>query len=369
MSEPIRVLHVFGALDAGGVENFVMNLYRRIDRTKVQFDFAMTHGRPGIYDEEVLGLGGRIFYLDGAKTVRENLRELMEKERFDVIHSHVFFYSGLVLQEANRAGVPIRIAHAHNAYTGEHRSPIRIVYENYMRFLIRRNATLLLGCSAKACQYVFGKGSLHGPKVSVLPDGIDCGRFAFNPVVREEMRNTLGLDGKFVIGHVGHFAPAKNHKKILSVFCELVRAREDAALLLVGDGALENQVRQRVQELKLEDRVIFAGAHADVERYYQAMDVFLFPSVFEGFGMAMIEAQANGLSCVASTVVPEKTNVTGNCAYLPLDETDKVWAAALLRARLRDTTSEMTEQVKKTYDSSAASDLMQGIYLNEEKER
>lgn len=361
MSEPIRVLQVFAALDSGGVSNFVMNLYREIDTTKIQFDFAMTAGEKSLYDDEVLARGGHIFYFDQTKKLTDELRRVLREEGpFQVVHSHVFFYSGLVLAEAKKANVPIRIAHAHNAHTGESRSLPRIAYERGMQVLIRSNATHMLGCSEKACRYVFGDKIMKDPRAAVMPDGIDCDRFAFNPEAREKVRKEYGLEGKFVIGHVGHFNPAKNHEKILSVFAEVCRRRDDAALLLVGDGELEQDVRNRTAELGLTDKVVFAGARKDVERFYQAMDVFLFPSRYEGFGMAMIEAQASGLACVASDVVPEETNIDGRAVYLPLSGKESEWATALTEAPERSLIA--FQQICLQYGVPSVAKAMSSIY-------
>ena len=364
MSEPIRVLQVFAALDSGGVSNFVMNLYREIDTEKIQFDFAVTAGEKSLYDDEALSRGGRIFYFDQAKKLTDELRRVLREEGpFQVVHSHVFFYSGLVLAEAKKARVPVRIAHAHNAHTGESRSVPRIAYERGMQMLIRANATHMLGCSEKACRYVFGDQIMKDPRAAVMPDGIDCDRFAFNPEVREQVRKEYGLDGKFVVGHVGHFNPAKNHEKILSVFAEVCRRRGDAALLLVGDGELEQDVRNRSAELGLTDKVVFAGAHKDVERFYQAMDVFLFPSQYEGFGMAMIEAQASGLACVASDVVPEETCVSGKVEFYSLTASDSEWAEMVTSitedCRLRENA---IEKIANYFDIRLTTAKMASIY-------
>ena len=363
MSVPIRVLHVFAALDSGGVSNFVMNLYREMDTEQIQFDFAMTAGERSLYDDEVLSRGGRIFYFDPTEKLTDELRRVLREDGpFQVVHSHLFFYSGLALAEAKKAGVPVRIAHAHNAHTGESRSVARIAYERGMQMLIRANATHMLGCSEKACRYVFGDRIMKDPRAAVMPDGIDCDRFAFKPDVRETVRKEYGLEGKFVIGHVGHFNPAKNHEKILSVFAEVCCRRDDAALLLVGDGELEQDVRNRTSELGLTDKVVFAGAHKDVEKFYQAMDVFLFPSRYEGFGMAMIEAQCSGLACVASDVVPEETNADGRAVYLSLVDEDTVWAEAilLLDKQSRDMFQEI---VASQFNMSEKSAQLETIYL------
>lgn len=355
MSEPIRVLQVFAALDSGGVANFVMNTYRRIDREKIQYDFALTSGKKTLMDDEAQELGARVFYFSPDLSLTDNLKKILSSEGpFEAVHSHVFFYSGLILRTAKSCGVPVRIAHAHNAHTGESSSVVRKMYEAAMRMLIRRNATAMMGCSEKACRYVFGENCMSDPRAMVMPDGIDCERFAFSEEKREKVRNELGLADKYVIGHVGHFNPAKNHEKILGVFAEVCKSRADAALLLVGDGKLEARVRTLAAELGGEGRVVFAGAHKDVENMYQAMDVFLFPSRYEGFGMAMIEAQANGLACVASDVVPEDTNADGRAVYLPLTASNEQWAQAVLSAPNRRPENNKTIEERYGVDAAAA---------------
>ena len=364
MKEIIRVLHVFYGLDSGGVSNYVMNLYRNINTDRIQFDFAMTSGKKALFDDEVIARGGRVFYFESQSRLAEGFRKILhENGPFDAVHSHLFFYSGLILREAKHAGIPIRIAHAHNAYTGEARSVSRALYEKGMQLLIRMNATHMLGCSQKACRYVFGEKSMRDKRTRVVPDGIDCERFAFSPEIREQVRKDYGLSGKYVVGHVGHFNPAKNHEKILEVFRELCQLRDDAVLLLVGDGELEEQVKERVNELGLADRVIFAGAHRDVERFYQAMDVFLFPSRYEGFGMAMIEAQTGGLLCVASDVVPRETNVSGRCVYLPLEEGARAWAQHLVDAE-RNSSETALRVVKQSFDIKEMATDMIKVYSN-----
>lgn len=364
MNEPIRVLQVFAALDSGGVANFVMNTYRRMDREKIQYDFALTSGQKSLMDDEAAALGARLFYFDTDKSIAQNLQSVLKNDGpFEAVHSHVFFYSGVVLSVAKHCGVPVRIAHAHNAHTGESSSPVRKAYEALMRGLIKANATVLLGCSEKACRYVFGNACMSDSRTAVMPDGIDCERFSFDGEVRKTVRSEYGLEDKFVVGHVGHFNPAKNHEKILSVFSEVEKRRENAALLLVGDGELEADVRAKADELGIVDKVIFAGAHRDVERMYQAMDVFLFPSRYEGFGMAMIEAQASGLACVASDLVPEETNADGRAVYLPLSETNDEWANAVLTAAERST--EAVAAVEQAFGIDVTAERLKEIYLKE----
>lgn len=361
MTKPKRILHILAALDSGGVANFTMNIYRRINKDEYQFDFALTSGEPSIMDEEAKSLGARLFYFDRTESLTDNLEHILKTEG-DIygVHSHVFFYSGLMLRTAKKCGVELRLAHAHNAHTGEKRSLPRLAYEAAMRYMIRRNATALLGCSEKACKYVFGENIMSDARAAVLPDGIDCDRFAFNETARAELRQSYGVDGKLVVGHVGHFNPAKNHEKILGVFAKLCEERPDSALLLAGDGELEADVRRLTRELGIEDKTVFTGAMSDVEKVYQVMDVFLFPSRYEGFGMAMIEAQASGLACVASDVVPEDTDADGRTTYLPLSESDAVWANAVLTAPPRDIS--FAAKVKEKFDVNSVAKTLEKIY-------
>ncbi len=361
MDKPKRILHILASLDSGGVANFVMNIYRRIDRDRYQFDFALTSGKPSLMDDEAKSLGARLFYFDPSMSLTNNLEHILKTES-DIygVHSHVFFYSGLMLKTAKKCGVELRVAHAHNAHTGEKRSLPRLAYEASMRHMIRRNATVLLGCSEKACRYVFGESIMSDARASVLPDGIDCDRFAFDAAVREKMRKKYGLEDKFVVGHVGHFNPAKNHEKILGTFAELCKERPNSALLLTGDGELEDNVRSLAESLGISDKTVFTGAMSDVENAYMAMDVFLFPSRYEGFGMAMIEAQASGLVCVASDVVPKDTNADGRTTYLPLSESDETWAKTVLSAPERDISS--AEKVKERFDVNSVAKTLEKIY-------
>ena len=203
---------------------------------------------------------------------------------------------------------------------------------------------------------------MRDPRAAVIPDGIDCARFAFDPLERERVRQEYGLTDRFVIGHVGHFNPAKNHEKILAVFREVCRRRENASLLLVGEGELEADIRNRAAEMGILEKVVFAGAHKNVERYYQAMDVFLFPSRYEGFGMAMVEAQASGLACLASEVVPRETNVDGRAVYLSLEEKDSIWADRLLQAPARS--AEAFEKICEKFEASEVARDIIRIYIS-----
>ncbi|MDO4815588.1 MAG: glycosyltransferase family 1 protein [Bacillota bacterium] len=367
MSEPIRVLHIFGALNPGGVETLVMNIYRCIDREKVQFDFALTEGKKSFFDDEVLSLGGRIFYFDKSKNMQQNLTEIFEtKGPFKVMHSHVYFYSGLVLRNAKKHGVPVRIAHAHNTSFGQIYTLKRRAYEWLMRKLILQNATDMLGCSTDACEFVFGEGCMDDPRCSVMCNGFDVSAFEYSKEKGDRIREMYGLEGKTVIGHVGRFEDQKNHTQLVEQFAAIHKKDGNTALLMVGRGSLMDSIKEKCKKLGIYDACVFAGAQKDTPSYYSAMDVFLFPSLYEGLGSVLIEAQANGLHVVTSkTVVPDDIDVTGNAAFVPLEAPADEWADAVLAAAERITDNLPNKKVKETYDIKTVTDGLCKIYFRD----
>lgn len=366
MSEPIRVLHIFGALNPGGVETFVMNLYRCVDREKVQFDFALSEGKKSFFDEEVLSLGGRIFYFDTSKSMMQNLSRIFETEgQFAAMHSHVYFYSGAVLQNAHRHGVPIRIAHAHNTSFGQVYTLKRRAYEWVMRKLILRHATHMFGCSVDACEFVFGPGCMNDPRCEVVHNGFDVEAYRFDPEKRAATRAQYGIrDDQLVVGHVGRFEDQKNHAQLVEQFAAIHQRDPNSVLLMVGRGSLMDSIKEKCAKLGILDSCIFAGAQKDTPSYYSAMDVFLFPSLYEGLGSVLIEAQANGLHVITSkTVVPWDIDVTGHASFVPLEADGTVWADAVLKTR-RETDGASNLVVKQSYDMHRIAKQLLQIYQN-----
>lgn len=362
--EPIRVLHVFGALNPGGVETLVLNVYRCIDRTKIQFDFALTQGVKSLFDDEVVEMGGRPFYFDQKRSMMQNLSEILEKYGpFPVVHSHIYFYSGAILHNAARHNVPVRIAHAHNTSFGQIYTWKRKAYEWLMRRLILHYATVMLGCSTDACEFVFGPGCMDDPRCSILCNGFDVKTFCFNEEDRDRIRKEYGIEDRLVVGHVGRFEEQKNHLQLIDQFAALHRIRLDAVLLLVGRGSLMDAVKEKCAELGILDAVVFAGAQKKPAPYLSAMDVFLFPSLYEGLGTALIEAQANGLHVVTSAdVVPRDINVTGNASFVALTEPPEVWAEETLRHCGHSSAEEANKQVGKMYEIRTITEKLTSIY-------
>lgn len=361
---PVRVLHVFGALNPGGVETLVLNVYRCIDRTKIQFDFALTQGVKSLFDDEVVEMGGRPFYFDQKRSMMQNLSEILEKYGpFPVIHSHVYFYSGAILLNAARHGVPVRIAHAHNTSFGQVYTWKRKAYEWLMRRLIMRYATVMLGCSTDACEFVFGPGCMDDPRCSILCNGFDVKAFCFNREDRDRIRKEYGIEDRLVVGHVGRFEEQKNHLQLIDQFAALYRFRPEAVLLLVGKGSLMDAVKEKCAELGILDAVIFAGAQKKPAPYLSAMDVFLFPSLYEGLGTALIEAQANGLYVVTSAeVVPRDIDVTGNASFVALTEPPEVWAEETFHHCGHRPWEKANKQVGEKYEIKTITEKLTSIY-------
>ncbi len=335
-----RVLQVVSCMNRGGIETFLMNVYRRIDRTKIQFDFLCCSSLYGIddkcdYDDEILQLGGKIFTVEdpkkvGPKNFMYQVKEIINKGQYDVVHSHVFLLNGIILKVAKDEGIVKRISHSHTSLDCNKTSIKRLVYRFYMKKLIIQNATFLLGCSSKANEYLYGK-SYKRLNAKVINNAIDVKNFEFDPIRREKVRNTLGINDKFVIGHIGRFSPEKNHDFIIDIFKNINEKNTNSILMLIGgDNGLESYIRDKVKKEGIFKSVIFMGMRTDISDLLQAMDVFVFPSVYEGLGMVAIEAQATGIKCVVSDRVPDEVKITDLVEFISLNKQAGFWAEKIL---------------------------------------
>jgi glycosyltransferase involved in cell wall biosynthesis len=332
----IRILHAVGSLDRGGIETWLLHVLRRTDRRRFQMDFLVHRERAGAYDAEVRALGSRIIVCPQPRRPWHYLpaldRALGEHGPYDVVHGHLHRFSGIVLGAARRRGVPIRIAHSHVARIDRNASPLRRLYLRWAERSIRTHATLGLAASEQAAEDLFGAGWRADPRWGILSYGIDLAPFAAVPE-RGRVRAEWGLEpDAVVLGHVGRFEPQKNHGFLLEIMAAAARIDSRVRPFLVGDGPLRPEVERRAAELGL--RAVFTGSRPDVPRLMLgAMDVFLFPSRFEGLGLAMVEAQAAGLPVVATDLVPdEATVVAGSIRRLPLRDSADAWARAALGA-------------------------------------
>jgi len=330
----MRILHVLGMMGRGGIETWLMNVMRCIDRDHFRFDFLVSTDRPQDHDEEIRRLGGRIF--GGPSPAqplayrRRLLRVLRDEGPYDVVHAHGENFMGFVLHHARRAGVPVRIAHSHNLYVKHGKRLRSHLFDLINRRRMFRSLTVGLGCSQLALTSLFGRSAQNDPHFGVLLYGMD-----FEPLrPRSDRRDVMaefGIpDDAAVVGTVGRLTEQKNYRLFLDIAAAVAEKRPDVRFLAVGGGPQEQEIRRWIAEGGLQDRVVLAGSRSDVPRLLAAMDVFLFPTAWEGLGLVVVEAQAAGLRCLISDRVPREAVVLGDhVQVLPLEAGPQGWGRAL----------------------------------------
>ena len=328
----IRVLHSVSNMDRAGVETMLMNYYRHIDRERVQFDFLCNKAKPGAYDSEIEAMGGKIFRSTGFNPFKYNkYLEYMHglfagHPEYKIIHAHNSSLGVYPLYAAKREGIEHRISHVHSASFTFDYIPIKM----FCRPLLPYCANHLWGCGTKAVTFYFGKTRVESGRTRVINNAIEIDRFLYNGRIREKIRCENGLDGKFVIGHVGRFALQKNHSFLIDVFSEAVKRDKNAVLVLLGDGALTDKIKEKVSRLGLQNSVLFTGSVGNANEWYQAMDVFVLPSVWEGLPVSGIEAQTADLPCVFSDDVTREAAVLSNVSFVSRSEAPDIWAEKIL---------------------------------------
>lgn len=339
IKRPIRVLHVVGGMNRGGVETWLMHVLRRIDRSQFRMDFLVLTDQPCAYDEEVLSLGSRIIRCPNHKNILEwGLRfrkALKENGPYDVLHSHVHHFSGYILFLAHSVGVPVRIAHSHSD-TSQVQANAPLLRRSYfwiMQKLIRKYSTTGLACSSPAAKALFGPDWQEDRCLNILYCGIDLEPFR-EKVDKQAIRSSLSIpQNAFVVGHVGRFEIQKNHTFLVDIAAEVCKQRDDMVFLLVGDGPLRSDIERKVNSFGLADRFVFTGSRSDVPQLMKgAMDLFLFPSRFEGLSLAIIEAQAAGLPCLVSDVITVEVDIVpGLVRRFSLDRSSEDWADEVIK--------------------------------------
>ena len=361
------VLNLFTIMNRGGAETMVMNYYRHIDRTKIQFDFMVHRDERGAYDDEIEAMGGRIFRMPPIRpwtghAYKNRIAQFYKSHpEYKIIHSHMSELGYYDFIEAEKIGVPVRIAHAHNRPHGvDLKSPMRWYYKTKML----PHITHLFMCGEESGEWLFGKKNRD--KYIMLNNAIDSERYAFNSVKREAVRNSLGVSQELVVGHIGRFDAQKNHKFLIEVFCEILKREPNATLFLVGNdtGPVSQEIHSMVMTLGIEEKVRFLGVRSDVADLMQAMDMFVFPSLFEGFGIAVLEAQASGLPCVVSENIPDECLVTDLVNRIELKKGKDVWANAALDALKRPRKNTQQEITVSGFDIKENAKWLQDFYLS-----
>lgn len=352
---PIKVLHVFGFFDKGGAESMAMNLYRNIDRTKVEFDFVVHGNRVGANEEEALSLGAKFFRVPEYTgknhfQYKQAWNDIFQKHpEYKIMHSHVRSTASIYFKIAHKYGVKT-IAHSHNTSSG---SGISAVVKDFFQRGIRKQADEFIGCSKEAGEWLFGEGISNQENFHVLNNAIDAETFAYNPIIRKKKRQELSIENKKVIGHVGRFHEQKNHEFLIDIFDSVHKKNPDTLLVLVGEGDSERKktMEKKVERLGLQDVVYFLGLRSDIPELLQAFDLFLMPSLFEGLPVALIETQAAGLPAIVTNNISREIKITDLIFYESLDNSPDKWANKVLEVLNQSKRRITTEEIKQgNYD-------------------
>lgn len=367
MVEPIRILQVFGEMNRGGAETMIMNLYRNIDRYKVQFDFIVHTTEKCAFDDEIEELGGKIY-----RIIRYNGKNhfaykkewnnfFLEHQEYKIIHGHIRSTATIYLRIAKNYG-KVTVAHSHSIVSRGNK--IQRIIKGILQYPIRNISDYYFACSIEAGNWLFGKNIVNNNNFVVLKNAIDLDLFQYNEKTRLESRNSLNLSDEFLVGHVGSFTEVKNHEFLLDIFLEIKKINKNSKLLLVGDGILKNKIKDKAIKLGIETSVLFYGTSSETEKLYNAMDVFVFPSMYEGLGVALIEAQSTGLRCYTTKGrVPIETKVTDLINYVPLNYSAKEWADVIL-GNEHNIRVDKTKEVKlRGYDIKDTSKWVEKFYL------
>ena len=326
--EQIRVLQVLSGLNRGGIENMVMNLYRAIDKTQIQFDFVIHNHGEDAFCDEVRALGGNIylfpkfslFKIGSYKKFWKNF--LKSHPEYKIIHSHVRSYAIVFIRIAKKLGLKT-IVHSHSTSNG---SGIGSLVKMFMQFPLRRESDYLFACSEISGRWLFGNKAIEKPNYKMIKNAVDTSRYVISNDVRQSYRKSFNADGKVVYGHVGRLSEPKNHLFLLEIFKEIKERDPNSLLLIVGMGEYQSQIEAKIRQFNLENSVIMTGARSDVPELLSAMDVFLLPSLWEGLPVVVIEAQAAGLPCLVSDTVTSEVAVSEAVEYLPIDKGTTLWA-------------------------------------------
>ena len=357
----VNVLYINGGpMNRGGIESFMMNYFRCIDRERVQINFVVHGYEQGAYDKEIEQRGGEIYHVPIKSkhplAYQKELVKIFSNSRYSIVHSHADAMGCWILKIAKHCGIPIRIAHSHNT---DHLTTNKLKYlaNEVARKNITKYATHCFACSEDAGKWLFGSQDFK-----IIPNAIDLERFQYNKLVGEEIREKLGISQNTVVfGHVGRFDIQKNHEFLIRVFKRMSQQNRKITLMLIGDGWNQPQIKAMVQQDKLEKCVLFMGARDDVNRLYNAMDYFILPSLFEGFPVVLLEAQGNGLKCVVSDTITREVDLTHTISFLPLDE--EVWAGALSEIKATPRYDTIKTIQDAGYDIRLAAKELEDLYV------
>lgn len=360
----IKVLEVIGSMDMGGAETFLMNVLRNIDRKKFELIFLCYGNKKFDYEEELVSLGGEIVRISKPTgNIFKNIKQIkavIKNNNIDVVHCHTYFNSMYALIAAKQCKIKKRITHSHNTVSEKNPSIIKKIYFSLSKIVIDFYSTDFLACGKEAGEALFFKNK----KFQVIDNGIILEKFYYNKNLREEKRKELKLPNDYqIIGHVGRFEEAKNHSFLIDLFDEYQKKNKKTLLLLIGDGSLRPSIEKKIKEKKLNNKVILLLKRSDVNELYNVMDLFLFPSLYEGLPVVLVEAQTNGLPIVASDTIDKESDYTNTISFLSLQDDFDSWIKTIeKRIEKRTDNRKMMENSK--YNIKNTVKQIEDIYSN-----
>ena len=367
MKDKIRVLHVVVRMDRAGLETFIMNVYRNIDRNMFEFNFLCASSLEGAYDDEIMQLGGKIYHMPMSdnrgilrKFDRVNLIAqwlITHKNEIDIIHWHSgdAVESLLCLKACKKAGIKNIIIHSHNSKCD------RMILNRICRVFAGAYKYRKLACSEEAAEWRFGNRFVKKNEVEVIYNGIDLEAYKYDKQSSIDMKKALGIENKIVLGHIGRFSQQKNHEFLIDVFYEYHKTHSDAVLILIGKGELEEKIRAKVSKLGIDDHVKFLGVRNDIPKLLQAMDVFVFPSLYEGLAVVWVEAQAASLPIVTNKIIPNTAIISDLVRQLPIDDPLK-WCIEIDEALKTDRNKVKFNDDIKKFNIKSVAKRLQEIY-------
>lgn len=369
MSNLIRVLHVLAQRPSGGIGSFLYNMHSNIDTSKVQFDYLICdENAQGEFDNRVKSLGGRVYVLSPLRNrklfvyIYELCNFFKKYKEYNIVHGHLANAASIYFFIAKRYGINHRIIHSHNTKYSDYK--LNSIRNYFLQLPLKKVANRFFACSLKAADFLYGKKHVEQNKVEIIQNAIDAKRFRFDNCIRNNVKRELGLEDKFVLGHVGAFVPQKNHSFLIDIFNEVYKQNPNTVLLLIGTGILEQEIKEKVKSLGLDDAVFFLGRRIDVNKLMQGFDIFLLPSLYEGLPLVGIEAQAAGLKCLISDTVTEEIKITDLVDFISLSSLSE-WTKTILKYENNYNRKDTYEEIVNAgYDVAHAAEKLQNFYLN-----
>lgn len=373
MSEPIRILNLFTIMNRGGAETMVMNYYRAIDKNKIQFDFMVHRQEQGAYDDEIEAMGGRIFrmcpiYPQNLFRYQQMLKEFFDNHpEYQILHSHMSELGYFAFKEAIKHNVPVRICHAHsspNFKIESFKEKLKVLPREILARGMRKLSTDFFVCSKIAGDWLFGKKNEN--KFIMMNNAVNASSFAYDKKTAEKIKSEMKWKNKIVVGHVGRLIIPKNHTFLIDIFQQFHVKHPQSILVLVGDGDQRENICNKIKKLKLEDSIILLGFRSDTANLYKAFDIFVFPSLYEGLPVSLVEAQSAGLSCIVSNTISTQAQILPNYSILSLKDSPEIWVNEMEK-HLHDKRENTIVNIKKAkFDIYSNAEWLTNFYLNKQ---